>query len=126
MSQRGPSWLVLLGVALLVMLVVRGLFVQSFYVPSGSMEPAIEPGDRILVNKMAGAGDLRRGDVVVFDGSTSFVTDDRTPAWSEGVIGRALSGAASLFGVDLGEQDFVKRIVGLPGDRVVCCDGEGG
>ena len=124
-SQRGPSWLVLLGVALLVMLVVRGLFVQSFYVPSGSMEPAIEPGDRILVNKMAGAGDLRRGDVVVFDGSTSFATADRTPAWSEGVIGRTLSGAASLFGVDFGEQDFVKRIVGLPGDRVVCCDGEG-
>ena len=49
--RRGPSWLVLAGVALLVMMLVRGLVVQSFFVPSGSMEPTIEPGDRILVNK---------------------------------------------------------------------------
>jgi signal peptidase I len=89
------------------------------------MEPTIRPGDRILVNKTVGADDLRRGDVVVFDGTRSFAVADRSPEQASGLIGRALGGAASLFGVDLGEQDFVKRIVGLPGDRVVCCDPEG-
>ena len=115
----------LTGVALLVMLLVRGLLVQSFYVPSGSMEPTIRPGDRILVNKTAAGDDLQRGDVVVFDGTSSFAAADRSPHQSEGLVGRVLGGAASLFGVDLGEQDFVKRIVGLPGDRVVCCDAQG-
>lgn len=124
-ARRGPSWLVLAGVALLVMMLVRGLVVQSFFVPSGSMEPTIEPGDRILVNKTVDTEDLRRGDVVVFDGSHSFVGPSPTPYQSEGLIGRTLAGAASLFGVNLGEKDFVKRIVGLPGDRVACCDQQG-
>jgi len=123
--SRGPSWLLMAGIALLVMMVVRAFLVQSFYVPSASMEPTIRPGDRILVNKTVGADDLRRGDVVVFDGTRSFAVADRNPGQADGLIGRVLGGAASLFGVDLGEQDFVKRIVGLPGDRVVCCDAEG-
>jgi signal peptidase I len=112
-------------VALLVMLVVRGFVVQSFYVPSGSMEPTIRPGDRILVNKLAGGDDLRRGDVVVFDGTAAFAGPDRTPPQSSGLVGRVLGGAASLFGIDLGEQDYVKRVVGLPGDTVACCDDQG-
>lgn len=120
--QGGPSWLLLGGVALLVMLLVRGFLVQSFYVPSGSMEPTIEPGDRILVNKLADGDAVRRGDVVVFDGTTSFAAADRTPHQDDGAIGKGLAGAASLVGVDLGEQDFVKRVIGLPGDHVVCCD----
>jgi signal peptidase I len=124
-SQRGPSWLLLGGIALLVMLLVRGFLVQSFYVPSGSMEPTIEPGDRILVNKLIAGNDVRRGDVVVFDGTTSFAAADREPQQDKGLVGRVLSGAASLVGVDLGEQDFVKRVVGLPGDHVVCCDAQG-
>lgn len=122
---RGPSWLLLVGAALLVMMLVRGLLVQSFYVPSGSMQPTIEPGDRILVNKTVGDADLRRGDVVVFDGTDTFAAADRTPPRDDGPIGTVLGGAASLFGLDLGEQDFIKRVVGLPGDRVACCDDQG-
>jgi signal peptidase I len=124
-AGRGPSWLLLVGIALLAMVLVRSLLVQSFYVPSGSMEPTIEPGDRILVNKVASGTDLRRGDVVVFDGTTTFAAADRTPHQDDGVIGRTLSGLASLVGVDVGEQDFIKRVVGLPGDHVVCCDADG-
>ncbi|MDF2143981.1 signal peptidase I [Knoellia sp. p5-6-4] len=122
---RRPSWLLLAGIALLVMMLVRAFLVQSFYVPSASMEPAITPGDRILVDKTAGADDLRRGDVVVFDGTRSFAVADRSPQQADGLVGRVLGGAASLFGVDLAEQDYVKRIVGLPGDRVLCCDAQG-
>jgi signal peptidase I len=123
--RRGPSWLTMLGVALLLMVLVRGFLAQSFYVPSGSMEPAIAPGDRILVNKLVSGDDLRRGDVVVFDGTDTFAVAERDPHEDDGPIGRALSGGASLLGIDPGEQDFVKRVVGLPGDRVVCCDGQG-
>jgi len=121
----GPSWLLLAGVAVVVMMLVRGLLVQSFYVPSGSMEPTIEPGDRILVNKLISGDALHRGDVVVFDGTTTFAVADRTPHQDDGLIGRTLAGAASLIGLELGEQDFVKRVIGLPGDHVVCCTPEG-
>ncbi|QGN57821.1 signal peptidase I [Nostocoides sp. HKS02] len=123
--RRGPSWPVLVGVALVVMLLVRGFLLQSFYVPSGSMEPTIQPGDRILVNKLVSGDALHRGDVVVFDGTTTFAAADLTPRRSSGLLGRVLGGAASAVGVDLGEQDFVKRIIGLPGDHVVCCDTQG-
>jgi signal peptidase I len=123
--RQGPSWLVLAGVAVLVMLLVRGLLVQSFYVPSGSMEPTIEPGDRILVDKLVSGEDLERGDVVVFDGTTTFAAADRRPHQADGLVGRTLASAASAVGIDLGEQDFVKRVIGLPGDHVVCCDSSG-
>ncbi|NYG05918.1 signal peptidase I [Phycicoccus badiiscoriae] len=123
--RGGPSWLLLAGVSLLVMVLVRGFLVQSFYVPSGSMEPTIQPGDRILVNKLVSGSDLRRGDIVVFDGTTSFAAADRSPHQDNGLIGRTLSGAASFVGINLGEQDFVKRVIGLPGDHVVCCDAHG-
>lgn len=123
--RGGPSWLLLAGVALLVMLLVRGFLVQSFYVPSGSMEPTIQPGDRILVNKLADGDSVRRGDVVVFDGTTSFAAADRSPHRDDGPVGTLLGGAASLVGIDLGEQDFVKRVIGLPGDHVVCCAQDG-
>jgi signal peptidase I len=124
-AARGPSWLLLVGIALVVMVLVRGFLVQSFFVPSGSMEPTIEPGDRILVDKLVGGSSLQRGDVVVFDGTSTFAAADRTPHQDDGLIGRTLASAARLVGVDVGEQDFVKRVVGLPGDRVVCCDDNG-
>jgi signal peptidase I len=124
-TRRSPSWLLLGAVALLVMMLVRGLLVQSFYVPSGSMEPTIMPGDRILVNKLASGDSLQRGDVVVFDGTTTFAAADRTPNPSDGMIGHVVASAATLVGVNLGEQDFVKRVIGLPGDHVVCCNTQG-
>jgi signal peptidase I len=123
--RRGPSWLLVLAVALLVMALVRGFLVQSFYVPSGSMEPTIVPGDRILVNKLVDGSSLQRGDVVVFDGTTTFAAAERKPHEDKGIIGRVLAGAASLLGVQLGEEDFVKRVIGLPGDHVVCCAPDG-
>ncbi len=106
------------------MVLVRGLVVQSFYVPSGSMEPTIQPGDRILVNKTVNGDGLRRGDIVVFDGTETFgsggVSIERT-----GFVSAVLDGIAFLVGVEIGEEAFVKRVIGLPGDRVVCCDAEG-
>ncbi|MBG0852207.1 signal peptidase I [Streptomyces spinoverrucosus] len=85
-------------VCLVFALLLNTFVVQPFEIPSGSMERALRIGDRVLVNKLAyrfGA-QPRRGDVVVFDGTGNF-----------------------------GDADYVKRVVGVGGDHVVCCDEEG-
>ncbi|MFJ3225239.1 signal peptidase I [Streptomyces sp. NPDC086783] len=85
-------------VCLLFLLLLATFVMQPFQIPSGSMERGLRIGDRVLVNKLAyrfGA-EPRRGDVVVFDGTGYF-----------------------------GDADYVKRVVGVGGDHVVCCDKEG-
>ncbi|HMT34139.1 MAG TPA: signal peptidase I, partial [Dermatophilaceae bacterium] len=62
-------WLATFAVAIVVMLLVRGFLVQSFSVPSGSMEPTLLPGDRILVSRLQRGPSIERGDVIVFDGT---------------------------------------------------------
>ena len=119
-------WLVVAGAGLVLMLLVRGLIVQSFYIPSGSMEPTLQPGDRILVNKLGVASSLQRGQVVVFDGTQTFADHHAGAGADRGSgLGRALDAAASLLSIGVNESDYVKRVVGLPGDRVVCCDQNG-
>jgi signal peptidase I len=105
------------------MMLVRGFLVESFFIPSGSMEPTLEPADRILVNKIGGASSLQRGDLVVFDGTRTFA--DRAPEPGSGQssgVGGVLRSMAARLPVHLNESDYVKRVVGLPGDHVVCCD----
>ncbi|MET8297214.1 signal peptidase I [Streptomyces sp. NPDC005180] len=114
-----------LGVVCTVfLLLVSNFVVQPFLIPSRSMEPTLEVGDRILVNKLAYrfGSTPRRGDVVVFDGTGSFV---REPARGN-PVGDALHGAASALGLaEPSDTDFVKRVVGVGGDDVVCCDAGG-
>jgi len=108
------------------MMLVRGLLVESFYIPSGSMEPTLTPEDRILVNKIGGASSLQRGDLVVFDGTQTFA--DRAGAADSGqssAVGRIMGSMVSSLTIHLNESDYVKRVVGLPGDHVVCCDARG-
>jgi signal peptidase I, bacterial type len=114
-----------LGVALTAAALLFSAFVlQPFLIPSGSMEPTLRVGDRVLVNKLAyrfGSGP-QRGDVVVFDGTGSFVPEppERNP------VTALLHGAAASLGLaEPAETDFVKRVVGVGGDRVVCCDKRG-
>ena len=119
-------WAILVGAGLVLMLVVRGFLVQSFYIPSGSMEPTLEPGDRLLVNRVEVASSLQRGDLVVFDGAHSFA--GQAPATGSGqssTVARALGAMASMLSIQTNESDYVKRVVGLPGDHVVCCDAGG-
>ncbi|MFD3756820.1 signal peptidase I [Streptomyces sp. NPDC058622] len=116
---------VALGVTCTVLLLLFSNFVvQPFLIPSRSMEPTLEVGDRVLVNKLAyRSGDgPRRGDLVVFDGTGSFL-----PERPEGnPVGAALHGAASALGLaEPSDSDFVKRVVGVGGDDVVCCGADG-
>ncbi|UXY30206.1 signal peptidase I [Streptomyces sp. HUAS TT20] len=93
------GWITLtLFVCLLFLLLLNTFVVQPFQIPSGSMEQGLRIGDRVLVNKLAyrfGA-EPRRGDIVVFDGTGYF-----------------------------GDADYIKRVVGVGGDHVVCCDQKG-
>ncbi len=111
--------------ALVTVLLVRAFLVQSFYVPSGSMENTVMPADRVLVDRLHGGRDLQRGDIVVFDGTTAFGGPSLAPPVTAGLIGSTLHALAKALGIDLGEKDYLKRVIGLPGDHVVCCDASG-
>ena len=108
---------------LLILLLVSGFVVQPFLIPSTSMTPTLEVGDRVLVNKLAyGFGNHpQRGDVVVFDGTGSFV-DGTT---ENPVVALLREGGAALGLVRPSETDYVKRVIGVGGDRVRCCDKQG-
>lgn len=115
--------LVLVGIALVLTLVVRAFVVQAFYIPSGSMAQTLHVGDRVLVSKLSYRfGDIQRGDVVVFDGTGTFAPEV-TPA--TGTFARVARSVGAFFGMAPSEHDFVKRVVGLPGDSVVCCTTQG-
>jgi signal peptidase I len=103
---------------LVVHALVRGLLLQVYAIPSSSMEPLLEPGDRVLV--LVPSGEPRRGDVVVFDGRGVFTFgDDRSPARAAG------ERVAGWLGFPVGDHHVVKRVIGVGGDRVTCCDERG-
>jgi signal peptidase I len=106
-------------VLLLAALVAAGLrvfLVQTFVIPSASMRPLLHAGDRVLVWR---PGAVRRGDVIVFDGAGVMEPVAAPPRSTLSGMGRAV---AAALGSPIGERDYVKRVIGLPGDRVVCCD----
>ncbi|MEU0272108.1 signal peptidase I [Streptomyces sp. NPDC006307] len=118
-SWRGPG---LIGVACAVFLLLFSHFVvQPFQIPSSSMEPTLQVGDRVLVNKLAYrfGSEPQRGDVVVFDGTGSFVRE----APEQNPLTALLHAAGAALGLtEPAETDYVKRVVGVGGDRVTCCD----
>ncbi|MFE7131325.1 signal peptidase I [Streptomyces sp. NPDC057638] len=111
------------GLATAVLLVSH-FVVQPFQIPSSSMEPTLRTGDRVLVNKLAydESERPRRGDLIVFDGRGSFVPEDLT----ENPVSAAAEGFLAAVGLTESDTtDFVKRVIGVGGDRVVCCDDRG-
>jgi signal peptidase I len=117
---RSLRWLVPPAVLLLAVILVRAFLLVPYSIPSGSMEPTLQVGDRILVDRTVEPDELRRGDIVVFDAEAAFDLDP--PA--EGLGGRLLDVLGALVGHGP-DTDYVKRVIGLPGDRVTCCDDHG-
>jgi signal peptidase I len=117
----------LLLIAFVLALVIKAFFVQAFFIPSGSMEQTLHGctgcrGDRVLVNKLVYRfRDINRGEVVVFNGLDSFQSETFVPPPKNGFdsFRRKASGLIG-FGT-FGEKDFIKRVIGLPGDTVACC-----
>jgi signal peptidase I len=126
-----PWWVelpVLVVFALVLMLIIKTYAVQAFYIPSSSMENTLDIGDKVLVNKIIyHFRSISRGDVIVFNGAGSW--DPASPAGpSNPVLGTAdrLGHAIiGLAGISPGASDFIKRVIGLPGDHVACCDASG-
>jgi signal peptidase I len=124
-GRLGPALRLLAWATAVVLSVVlvRLLLVQSFVIPSTSMEPTLEVGDRVIVLRLPGlTGSVERGDVVVFDGAGVF---DDGPAPASSPLAAAGRAVARALGAPVGRSDYVKRVVGLPGERVTCCDPRG-
>ncbi|WP_225993959.1 signal peptidase I [Actinomadura rudentiformis] len=126
-KKQGSFWKelpVLIGVALVLALIIKTFVVQAFYIPSESMENTLLVGDRVLVNKLVyHTRDIERGDVVVFSGLDSWdlEVDYAEPS---NPVSKVLRAIGSTFGVVPGEKDYIKRVIGVPGDRVRCCDAQ--
>jgi signal peptidase I len=117
-------------VAVVLALVMKTLLVQAFFIPSGSMEKTLHgcpgcSGDRVLVNKVVYKfRPIHRGEIVVFNGkNTNFVPEETIPP-PRHIGERIVRGLQSLVGAR-GEKDFIKRVIGVPGDIVACCDPQG-
>ncbi len=110
------------------MLVIKTYVVQAFYIPSSSMENTLDIGDKVLVNKLIyHFRSIERGDVIVFNGEGSW--DPPSPPQSSDPVVRLASefghAVIGLFGISPGVHDYIKRVIGLPGDHVACCDAQG-
>ncbi|MFJ7245161.1 signal peptidase I [Kitasatospora sp. NPDC098652] len=115
-------------VALLVALVMKTFMIQVFVIPSGSMEQTIQVGDRVLVDKLTPwfGSEPQRGDVVVFKDPGGWLEADRKASDDGPVLGPAkhvLTYVGLLPSDD--EQDLIKRVIGVGGDTVECCDPQG-
>lgn len=111
--------------ALILSALVRAFLVQAFYVPSGSMEDTLKVSDRILASKITTTtSGVSRGEIVVFKDPGDWLEDPPPPA--DGLSGAVRSGLTfvGLLPSDTG-QDLVKRVIGVAGDRVACCDATG-
>lgn len=116
---------VLIGVALVLALVIKAFVIQAFYIPSGSMENTLQIGDRVLVNKVVyHTRDIARGDVVVFNGLDSWDPEVQVSRPSN-PFSKVVHAVGSAFGVAPNEKDYIKRVIGVPGDHVKCCDAQG-
>lgn len=113
--------LLVLGTGLLVALLVRVFLAEAFFVPSPAMAPTVSAGDRVLVVKPVGPP--ARGDVVVADVTTAFAGPSRATPVADGLIGRAMGAAASVFGVRDGSVSVISRVVAVGGDSVAVADG---
>ncbi|SCG17862.1 signal peptidase I [Micromonospora echinofusca] len=127
--RQMPLWQelpLLLVVAFCLAVLIRTFLLQAFFIPSGSMEDTLLVGDRVLVNKVVyDVRDPVRGEVVVFRGTERWAPQvDEEP--EPGFAAKLSRTVGDLVGVSRpGEKDFIKRVIGLPGDRVKCCDAEG-
>jgi signal peptidase I len=115
---------ILVVVALLLAVVIKTYAIQAFFIPSGSMENTLEINDRVLVNKLVyDVRGIHRGDIVVFNGDGSW--DPGSVPVDTNFVVKFADGFASMFGFGHPGDILIKRVIGLPGDHVACCDAQG-
>lgn len=125
-SRAHLSWwqetLLLLVIAVGLSLIIKTFFIQAFYIPSESMEPGLKTDDRILVEKPSYwfGGTPQRGDVVVFEDP-----GDWLPAWEKTGPTGAIPRTLAKIGLYPTGGHLVKRVIGVAGDTIECCDQQG-
>ena len=117
-----PFWVefpILIVVALIVAVLIKTFLFQAFFIPSSSMEDTLLIDDRVLVNKISyQTGDIQRGDVIVFDDPRGGFEEPE-----ENVLQSALRNLFESVGLVTPRSEFIKRVIGLPGDVVEGRDG---
>jgi signal peptidase I len=115
---------VLVIVALVLALVIKAFAIQAFFIPSASMENTLEIGDRVLINKVVyHVRPIHRGDIIVFDGTGSW--DFGNSPTSSNIFSKSIDELEGLVGISHDSSIYIKRVIGLPGDHVACCNAEG-
>jgi signal peptidase I len=136
-KRRWSGWIelpILIVVALTIALVIKTFVVQPFFIPSSSMEDTLMIGDKVLVNKLVyHFRSIEPGDIIVFNGDGSWnpnppaakpSSDPIVRAYDD-TLGRLFGSIAGLLGTPIGQTDYIKRVIGVPGDHVVCCNAQG-
>ncbi|MEO6018688.1 MAG: signal peptidase I [Knoellia sp.] len=120
------EFVVVVAMALALSFVVKTWLIQAFYIPSGSMEDTLILDDRVVVNKLVpNVVDLKHGDVIVFEDPGEWLS--ATPAVSHGPVRDGVERVLTFVGLlpNTSDNHLIKRVIGLPGDHVVCCDAQG-
>lgn len=114
---------VIVVIALVLSFLVKTFLAQPFYIPSASMESTLDIGDRIIVSKFTPQhSPLHRGDVIVFEDPKTWGSQSHSSSLTQRVVKDSLVFVGILPG---GGDHVVKRIIGMPGDHVVCCTKSG-
>jgi signal peptidase I len=116
---------ILIVSALILSIVVKTFLVQFFYIPSGSMENTLQVNDRVGVNKLGALfSDIKRGEVVVFRDPAEWLS---APYDESKGIAKVVKDSLVFVGIlpDPAKQYLIKRVIGVGGDRVVCCSSSG-
>ena len=120
----GRELLTIVLAAAVLTLLVKAFVVQVYRIPTGSMENTLAVGDRVLVNKVVyHFRGIARGDIVVFSGQDSWGPDAPPPSGDPVV--RLFDDVLSGLGLRDDQTYYIKRVIGLPGDHVACCDARG-
>jgi signal peptidase I len=119
-------------VAFVLALILRAFIVQAFYIPSESMENTLVPNDKVVVSKLSYRfSDIHRGDIVVFNVIGLWMTQDQYDEQQSATqsntpitkLGRHIGGLVGFTPLD--QDYYIKRVIGVGGDKVACCDAKG-
>ena len=121
-KKQLPFWIelpMLIGIALIVAVVIKTFLFQAFYIPSSSMEDTLQINDRVLVSKISYTiGDIDHGDVIVFDDPRGGFEQPE-----EGALESVTRNLLESIGLTAPQSEFIKRVIGMPGDSVEAKDG---